>query len=389
MARFVAVLSSHAAARLHEDGGWGISGLPCATGKPIEVTFRSRYIDLGFESKLPGRLVAEVAGEATDLTEALSAFSQSVNLISPVMAVSVNASVPAFEFDLAYDNTVGSETHAFTQWFRQSEDPDVLPNQRPINPHLIAEVMQRLLHSQEGARAHRACVQYQEALGSWTAGAELTAVMHLWMAAEALTKAMLRRECLKAGIDEDALSARWGIAKKELDGEIRRRIIFAGDDNCYKTAKNTSDALEHMFEDFPKLQKQATSCRDCCASHVRRAVIDLLEITEPHRAQLARPPYDEPLALVALDRTIHGVIHGQGGQLAPSGSEHPRLENWRPNLRGLKATDKGYEIEMADDYQVAISPKAQLKVTGMGTGIPARDVQVVKTGEGTPSSSGS
>jgi hypothetical protein len=311
-----------------------------------------------------------------------------VNLITPVMALSVNASVPPFDFDLAYDNTVGAERHPFTQWFRQGQDPEVLPNQRPINPHLIAEVMQRLLHSQEGARAHRACVQYQEALGSWTAGAELRAVMHLWMATEALTKAMLRRECLKTGIDEDALCAQWGIAKKELDGEVRRRIIFAGDDTCYKTAKNTSDGLEHMFEDFPKLQKQATSCRDCCASHVRRAVIDLLEVAEPHRGQLLQPPYDEPLALVALDRTIHGVLQGPGGQLARAGSEHPQLENWRPKLSGLRATAKGYEIEMADDYQVAVSAKAQLKVTGMGTEIPAQDVQVDKTGEGTPPSSG-
>lgn len=381
MSTFVAVLSSHAAARLGEGVAWGINGLPCATGKPIEVTLHSRYIDLGLAANLPSRLIADVAGEAADLTEALSAFGQSVNLLTPVIALAVNAYVPGFEFDLAYGNTVGGNEHPFAQWFRQAQDPELLPLQRPINPDLIQEVMNHLLQSPEGARAHRACVQYQEALGSWTAGAELRAVMHLWMAVEAMTKAVLRRECLATGMRADALSAAWGIDKRELDGEVRRRLIFAGDDACYGQAKKTSDGLEHMFEDFPKLQEQAANCRDCCATHVRRAVLDLLGLTDPSRAQLIQPPFDEPLALIALDRTVHGVLQGPGGRLAREGYAHPQLEKWRPMIKSLSSTATGYEMEIADDYRLAISPNAQLKVTGMRTQLPAKDIQVVKTSE--------
>lgn len=382
MGTYVVVLSSAAAARMAEDTAWQIRGLPCATGKPVEVSLYSLYIDLGLASKFPSRLVAEVVGEAASLEEALSAFGQTVNLITPIIALAVNAHVPGFQFDLAYENGQATNEHPFAQWFRQKQDRVMFPLQRPIDPNLVQRVITQILKSPEGARLHRASLQYQEALGAWTSAEELRAVMHLWMAVEALTKVALRHECAARGATDDELVASWGIEKKELDGEVRRRLIFSGDDGCYPLAKKTSDGLEHMFEDFPKLQAQAMQCRNCCARKVRAYLLDQLDLSGDDRARLAEPPFDGPLSLVTLDRTIHGTITGPGGQLAREGYSHPQLEDWRPKIVNLTKTATGYEMDMADDYKIAISPKAQLRVEGMGTQIEAKQVQVKKIASG-------
>lgn len=55
------------------------------------------------------------------------------------------------------------------------------------------------------------------------------------------------------------------------------------------------------------------------------------------------------------------------------------LEQWKPKINDLIATPTGYKMTIADGYKIAISPKAQLKVTGMGTQLPAKNIQVSKT----------
>jgi hypothetical protein len=58
---------------------------------------------------------------------------------------------------------------------------------------------------------------------------------------------------------------------------------------------------------------------------------------------------------------------------------YPQLEAPARAIANLRKTATGSEMTMADDYKIAISPNAQLQVTGMGTQLEAKDVQVSKT----------
>ena len=365
---------------MREGDPWGIQGLPCSTGKPMTVQVSTAYIDVGAGDHLPGRLLAEVRGEAVDLAQAITAFGQSLNLLGPMIAVATNAHVPIFQFDLAYDNTPEDGSHELTQWFRQGADPLAQPRQRPIDPQVTGTLLNTVLHHPEGARADRACVQYQEALGAWTSGSELRAVMHLWMAVEAMTKAFLRTECTRQGVDEDGLCAAWAIEKRELDATARRQLIFHGDGDCYNQAKKTSDGLEHMFEDFPKLHKQAAACRDCTAGHVRRAIFELVELPAAELATATSDPYDKPLALTVLDRTFLAELTGHGDRLAREGFAHPQLIDWDPRIKSVKAKpDDAIELVLEDNFRVAISEEATCRPHTMGTQFKLDDVQVQTT----------
>ncbi len=380
MATFAAVFSSAAAVRLREGVGWQIDALPNSTGEGVTVRLASAYFDLGMAAKLPGRLIADVRGTAASLEGAATVFGQVLALVSPVISVSANASAPEFEIDLVYDCTPDLEEHSFSQWRRQYEDPLVHPRHQLLDPDLAEVVLKRLIASSEASRAYRASVQYQEAVGSWRRGEELRAVMHLWMAAEALTKAFLRNECARSGTDDDGLCQAWHIEKRHLDREVRRRLIFHGDDDIYAQARDTSDALEHMFEDFPELQMKAAACRDATATHIRRAIVELIGVPAEMVASMTAGPYSAPVQLEALDRSIAGTLIGPADQLASTASKHPRLTDWTVELVAIESKGDGYELTASDKAKVSIGPAAQFKASGFGSNIPISEftVEVLK-----------
>lgn len=376
-ATFVAELASLAAARLPEGQGWQISGLPTSTGKTVAILLRTDYVNVGHPVGLPGLLRAQVRGEADDIEQAIRAFGQVLNLVTPIISVTANAHVPEFEYDLIYDSTPGAATeHRLLQWFRQKASKPLIRRQQMILPALTLEVINKVVNSTEGARAHRACVQYQEALGSWTASTHLRAVMHLWMAVEALTKACLRTECQRHGVDEAGLCAMWGIDRKALDGEVRRRLIFHSDDACYQAARTTSDGLEHMFDDFPDLHARAQGCRDCAAVHVRRAIFELIGVEPGDLATLTSMPYLSPVSLESADRVIHAVLIGDGEHLAQSGMGHPMLDTWIPEIRSVQLKGDGYEVEVSDTHRWALGPDVHARITGVGTNLPATEMRL-------------
>lgn len=377
MATFIAELVSWAAARLPEGQGWQINGLPSSTGIPVTVFIRTEYVNVGQPVALPGLLCAQARGDADDIDQAMLAFGQALNLLTPVISIAANAHVPESAYELIYDNSPDLTEHRFLQWFRpRARDPLERPRQQMILPLLTQEVLNKVLVNAEGARVHRACVQYQEAVGSWTTGNDLQSVMHLWMAAEALTKAYLRTECQSQGVDEPTLCEIWGIERKELDKEVRRRFIFHADDACYSETRKTSDGLEHMFDDFPNLQARAQGCRDCAASHVRSAVLELIGLNPADLVTLTSMPYVKPVSLESADRVVHATLFGGGDRLAKVGAAHPMLETWIQEIRSIQPKGDGYEIEISDTQKWALGPGVHARVTGVGTNLPATAVHL-------------
>jgi hypothetical protein len=81
------------------------------------------------------------------------------------------------------------------------------------------------------------------------------------MALEALTKAKIRQVCSASGFkSESELANHLGVEVKNLDSTVRKRLLLADDDECYKKAKDASDGLEHGFLGYDKIRKYAKRC---------------------------------------------------------------------------------------------------------------------------------
>ena len=376
MPTFNAVFSSPAAVRLREGHFWQVDALPASSDEPISVRLASGYLDLGMAAKLPGRVIAEVQGAAPELEAAVEAFGRVMAFVSAVISITANASAPEFQIEVVYDCTSGAEEHSFRQWRRQSEDPLAHPRHQILDPDLAATVLASLISCPDGPRAYRACVQYQEAIASWRRGEELRTVMHLWMAVEALTKAFLRSEKSRLGVDDDGLCTFWNIEKKHLDREVRRRLIFHEHDDIYAEARDTSDGLEHMFKDFPELQAKAAACRDAVAADTRLAILEIIGAPKEAIASLTSPRYSAPAQLESLDRSIAGILTGPADQLAGAASPHPQLREWTVDIIALKSKGDDYELTLSDKAKLSIGPSVQFKATGLGTNIPISELQV-------------
>jgi len=143
----------------------------------------------------------------------------------------------------------------------------------------------------------------------------------LWMAVEALTKVALRRARAAEGCTDDELVTRWGLApagadedaakqaKRGLDGEVRRRLIFHGDDECQRVTVRASDGFEHGFEQFDKIRALALQAKECgAAEHVRRALFELLELAPAATATLTSGRYEKPRANWLITKYVRGTF---------------------------------------------------------------------------------
>src|SRR5207249_11586218 len=137
-------------------------------------------------------------------------------------------------------------------------------------------------------------------------GREITCLAHLYMGVEALTKAVLREHLRRTGGSEDQLLVDWQVERKRLDSEIRRRLIFQGDEHCFSKARAVSDGFEHGFPDFSEMRKPAYDVIVKTAEYLRRAIIELVGV-EPAWVELALgPKYNTPRGPLNLVHYMRG-----------------------------------------------------------------------------------
>ena len=151
-------------------------------------------------------------------------------------------------------------------------------------------------------------------------------VAHAFMAAEALTPVARHHLQKELGLSDDDF---YQEAKK--DGKIkysmrqndkpntnnhfaRRRVVFGGDRETHKAAREVSDGFEHGFETYEKLLEKAEKCAEPTMAHVRRAIINLSPLADRHKAVLLDDErFRKPLAIYSgrfLTGTVSGVPSG-------------------------------------------------------------------------------
>lgn len=104
----------------------------------------------------------------------------------------------------------------------------------------------------------------------WRREDRLLALAHLFMAAEALTRAVLREHLRSTEKTEEALAAEWSVDGRKLEAAARKKLIFRNDATCHRAAKKASDAFEHGFDDLNVIRPMAESVIVKTARYIRR-----------------------------------------------------------------------------------------------------------------------
>lgn len=340
---YVVVLRGPSTARI-KAGGPPLKVRGATPLGPAHFTFDTHYQDRGFEALLPAAMWLEVRGETRDdvgLPEVIENYANVAIGFLPLIATATNTDVDDPEVHLALDMTPDRKEHEYFQNFVPDRFTTRLRQARCIDVAATLALGAAIQRHERKDRLRRALAHYRETLRYWHPGKETFAVSHLWMAVEALTKVALEL-ALSQGRHEtmDDLCHVWGVDKKCLDAETRTRLIFHGDEDLMKNARDASDGWEHSFMPLDEVRSLATSVRDDAARHIRAAILELSEMDADRRSILLSPPYDTPLPTIPLTKYVWGTFLGPGGRLAPEGKEYPNL-TWASTMTALEANRDG------------------------------------------------
>jgi hypothetical protein len=364
MSDFVVVLAAESDVWfLPESGPWEIIGFPSPVG-PVDVKIDTRFADEGYSSWVPREMWIEARGTAeADLRDVIVAYANAAAGFLPTIAFAANAYIGDLQPKLGYDATEGSTQRAFFQSFVREERGTVPRPGRWVDVPSTMALFEAVAGHHRSDRLQRAIAQYALALGHWQFGHETLAVAHLYMAAEALTPIALGAELDRVHASRETLAADWGIELKRLDAEVRRRLIFHGDDEAFEAARKASDGFEHSFLDFELARDLSRQVRDSASVHIRSSVIELAGLTDPARAALLAPPRDTPIRSF-LTRYVWGEIIGDVEPISLPGEEYPALR-WESRLKGFERDGRILRVEPEESMGVRIAKGLTLRITSV------------------------
>lgn len=330
MPEYLVVARAQSGIRIGKDDPLIIHKYPTPIG-PVDMLFRTRLANLaGFSKPIPMGLMAEIRGVAPSLDEALQHFSQAAQSICPVLAFIGNSSVDDMAPEISYDISLGQTERDFFQQFLP-EERILMVERRRVPANLAVRFLEAMSQHAESGRIHRAVAQYYQALHDWQPGHEVLAFSHLWMSVEALTPVALRRVLAEKGMDRAQLAAEWGIDLKQLDAEVRKRLIMQGDEDTYKKAKVTSDGFEHGFLALPDVHANSNTLRVTVATYLRTAILRELSLGVDDVTTMTQPPWDSP-GHVHTAKYVRIKLLTKTENLAAPAQQYPML-NWKTSYR--------------------------------------------------------
>ena len=349
--RYVVVLRGSSAAQFSETDHLILKGLQIPTG-PTDFIFRTRYVDEGFEARIPRELWVDVRGPAPNLNTAVQTFGSVAGDLAIVLAVGSNAQIETLDVELAYDETPGLRERKFFQSFLPDEQGIPRAGRRP-DANAVRLLIIAVAQHAERERIHRAMAHYYEALRNWAPGRETVAVGYLWIGMESLTPLAVREECSKAGFAvnaRDQLAQQLGVDEEKLDAEIRLQVLFQGDKECYDQARSARVGLQHGFMSFDQVRTLSAAARDRTASYLRQAILGMASVDDETRNKLSAPPFDTPQEWWRIEKYLRATLLADTDQLAAEGQEYP-IFTWRSRLKAVRRDEAG---------KLAIEPTEEL-----------------------------
>ncbi|MFC3898573.1 hypothetical protein ACFOWZ_44500 [Lentzea rhizosphaerae] len=356
---YIVLSRARSSARFSPDDGIEvtISDVP-GSAKPVRFRSGTRWVDEGHDAPTPRELWIEAVGPAQTLNKAAAIFGSAGRFFSNILAFTANAAVDIPEVHIAYDATPGCTEREFLEVFLPDE-VGPLREGRIVKSGEVLAVFEGLRASGSPARLGRAAQQYGLALRHWYFGGEWLSLAHLYMAAETLTRAMIRHQCERHSLQTEELARRQGIDidddgkwKHRLEVWARRDVIFDGDRETYNKARSASDGIEHGFMEFEDVNRKALDVTDKVFSYIRRAILTLLKLPEMDFPDLwQRPPRD----VASLRKIIRGHLVGDGTNPAVPGEDHPRLK-WTSRVSKLERTGENLSVSFEEKFTVRCSP---------------------------------
>jgi hypothetical protein len=320
----------------------------------------TRWVDAGGK-ELPRELIIEVRGHAGSLDQAAAKFAAIARPIATMAGFVANVRVGPLELHLAYDCTPSSEDREFLETFVPDEQGAVSEG-RIIRRHLMEATCTAFVTlAVDSPRVSRALRQYELALREWYIGGEWLALNHLWIAAENLTKAVIRKTVAARGISEEDLAREYGLVTddpkrprwKELLGvEARAQIIFAGDTETYAAAKDASDGLEHGIWELDKVAAHALKSADKTFHYVRRTIVDLLVLAPEVADELNEIM---PKDVQSMRKVVRGRLIGAVEDPAMEGELYPRLE-WSSGVESVVSEGSMFQMKQKERMTIRTHP---------------------------------
>ena len=354
---FLVVMRGPSAVMFKPDEQLSVRNLPSEFG-PLDIVYTTRYLNRAPDVTVPGQLWIEIRGKVHTLAEALEPFANSALTILPILSLSANASIGEPDIELGFDNTANiTERDYFQSYIPPERDiphpgrgidvPDTLTLLEAIGAHPHSE---RLL---------RGANQYRLALQSWRLGKETLSLAHLWMAAEAITKAKVRVECETRGITEPDLATELGIEREQYSGKrleqaVRKKLLLKGDNEVYSKAKEASDGFEHGYLNYGAVRELSRDVRLRMAEYVRIAILEMCELDSAIFSKLTSDPFDEPLGHWPIVKYLRGKLIGLGEELAAPGNAYPFIK-WSFSLKTAKWEGSKFNIEMTENLTPEIA----------------------------------
>jgi hypothetical protein len=256
-----------------------------------------------------GAFVAEAAGEFDGAEQAVAVLGNLATPYFQVMATVTNAAVEEPEDLIAYAPPLDGQDSGEFVIQRHSQTRAPAARLRKVAAVDVMSVLSLLNQHPHEERLMRTMAHYRMALNHLDPMNRVLVAESLWMAVENATHAVYSRLYAEHDIDPKAGDAKHLLAlalgfepkkvevlaplvqqaidegqlntkdlKRDsshltaLDVHIRKEVIFAGDDECYKQLKDMSDGFEHGFMGFGKVQ-ELSKVADRAFNHLRRVIL--------------------------------------------------------------------------------------------------------------------
>jgi len=351
------VLRALSSARFLPEEGWefhleSVAGLGLGA---VRVRTFTRWVAIGGDS-VPRELIVEVRGRAGSLDEAAGKFQMIASPVAAMIGFTANVRVGPLEVHLAYECTAGATERQFLEVFVPDERGAVTDGRIIRRDLLEAACLAFFALEKENGQVSRALRQYELALRQWYLGGEWLALSHLYMGVEALTEAVLRKARADRGFTtSEELARSLGVDTDDPDrrrmqtkfrGRVREQMIFDGDHDTYKTAKDASDGLEHGFLELDEIARHAVKCADKTFHHVRRTIIELLRLPAGAAEGLMAV---KPKDVQSRRKVIRGRLAGAAEDPAAEGELYPHLE-WTSSVASVTRDGSGFKFRDTDKF---------------------------------------
>lgn len=324
---------------------------------PVRITYGTLKMEVnGFSKPIPNGVFAEVVGQAPNLDIAADHFLALADNVSVFLSLATNCGIKPFEWAYCIETSNPDDEQEY--FVNKHKIEQVLPfGRRNVPREQVAELLMCFLNHPEQKRLRRAIANYHEMLIRCAPGQEMMSLAHIYIGIETLTVVARRGEFVKNNVKTNQeLADLWGVDIKKLDSEIRLRILFEGDEDTFKKAREASDGFEHGFKELDDIKAIAVDKAEISASYLRKAILRYLGASEATLKILLEKPYNIPF-ITKYHRACFGKLRAKKINLKEV--DISKMFNWTEVVKEKK------EIETEDYAGLTSENSLSTKMNGV------------------------